>query len=240
MSAFAPGLTALSGVAKVRASTPWSGVCTASVWEPMKNVVMRFGVLSCSAMLLVACCKQSDKPCGETSAHQEPAVQKVMAKPEQAPVAVATESANATEKPTAEKLDGKVYGAGVLSSQTIKISDLYTNLAEYVGKRVRVEGPVVDVCSKRGCWFNMAADDGGRTLRFKVRDGVMVFPMSARGKYAVAEGVVRRIPLNLEQTRRVLAHEAEEKSQPFDPSTVTEPIVMVRLDGVGAVLRDKR
>ena len=86
----------------------------------------------------------------------------------------------------------------------------------------------------------MAADDGARTLRFKVRDGVMVFPMSARGKYAVAEGVVRRIPLNLEQTRRVLAHEAEEKSQPFDPSTVTEPIVMVRLDGVGAVLRDKR
>ena len=209
----------------------------------MKTVVLRFGVLSCGALMLVACSKQSDTPCGPTSVHQEPAVQMVMAKPEQAPVAKATETAKAaeaTDKPVAEKPEGKVYGAGVLSAQTIKISDLYTNLAEYVGKRVRVEGPVVDVCSKRGCWFNMAADDGGRTLRFKVRDGVMVFPMSARGKYAVAEGVVRRIPLNLEQTRRVLAHEAEEKSQPFDPSTVTEPIVMVRLDGVGAVLRDKR
>ena len=208
----------------------------------MKTMVLRFGVLVCGVLVTVACGKQTDSAAGGENLHQEPAVQKVMAEPEQAPVAATAtpEGAATAEQPAAEKLQGKVYGAGVLSSETIKISELYSNLAQYVGKRVRVEGPVVDVCPKRGCWFNMAADDGGRTLRFKVRDGVMVFPMSARGKYAVAEGVVRRIPLNLEQTRRVMAHEAEEKSQAFDPSTVTEPIVMVRLDGVGAVVRDKR
>ena len=68
----------------------------------------------------------------------------------------------------------------------------------------------------------------------------MVFPMSAKGQYAVAEGVVRKIPLNLAQSKRYMAHQVEEKGEPFDPNTVTEPLTLVRLDGVGAVLRDKK
>ena len=173
--------------------------------------------------------------------HQEPAVQKVMANPEQAPAAKPAAPATA-QAPAggALKLEGKQYGAGVSATESVSISDLHKRVDALVGKRVRVEGTVTDVCPMRGCWFNMASDEPGKTLRFKVRDGVMVFPMSAKGQYAVAEGVVRKIPLNLEQTKRVLAHEAEEKGEPFDPSTVTEAITLVRLDGVGAVLRDKR
>lgn len=200
-------------------------------------------------------CDEAKKPAAEATAaaakasvaqadkaeepHHEPAVGKVMAAPQEAPSAIPNAKA-AAQAPAAAKPDGKVYGAGVAATQTVKISDLHKRVDELVGKRVRVEGTVTDVCPMRGCWFNMASDEPGKTLRFKVRDGVMVFPMSARGQYAVAEGVVRKIPLNLEQTKRVLAHEAEEKGEPFDTSTVTEPITLVRLDGVGAVLRDKK
>jgi hypothetical protein len=86
----------------------------------------------------------------------------------------------------------------------------------------------------------MAGDKVGTQIRFKVRDGVMVFPMSAKGKYAVAEGLVRKIPLSLQQTKRYLAHQAEEKGESFDPSTVTSAITLIRLDGIGAVLREKK
>jgi len=135
---------------------------------------------------------------------------------------------------------GTVYGEGVESTLAVKVSELSDNIDEYVGKRVRVEGLVTDVCPKRGCWMRLKSDREYESLLFKVQDGVIVFPMSMKGKYAVADGVARKVELDLEQTRRHLAHKAEEKGEAFDPSTVTKPISYVRLDGVGALVRDKK
>ena len=83
----------------------------------------------------------------------------------------------------------------------------------------------------------MAGDEPNTSIRFKVKDGTMVFPLSAKGQTAVAEGVVRKIPLDLETSRKYMAHQAEEKGEPFDPDSVKEPVIIVRLDGTGAVLR---
>ncbi|MBP47587.1 MAG: hypothetical protein CMH53_06595 [Myxococcales bacterium] len=135
---------------------------------------------------------------------------------------------------------GKPYGKQLSALPSVAVSELLGSVEEYVGKRVRVEGIVTDVCPMRGCWFNMAGDKPGTQIRFKVRDGVMVFPMSAKGQYAVAEGVVRKIPLNLAQTKRYMAHQAEEKGDTFDPASVKEPMTLVRLDGVGAMIRDNK
>lgn len=134
---------------------------------------------------------------------------------------------------------GTVYGKGVECTLAVKVSELSDNIDRYVGKRVRVEGLVTGVCAKRGCWFELASDrEFAAPLLFKVQDGVMVFPLSMKGKYAVADGVVRKMELDLEQTRRYLAHKAQESGDSFDPATVTQPLTRVRLDGVGALVRD--
>jgi hypothetical protein len=136
-------------------------------------------------------------------------------------------------------LTGTVYGEGVECTLAVKVSELNDNIDKYVGQRVRVEGLVTDVCPKRGCWIKLASDREYESLLFKVQDGVIVFPMSLKGKYAVADGVARNVELDLEQTRRYLAHKAEEKGEAFDPATCTQPMTYVRLDGVGAVVRDR-
>ncbi|MCO4762072.1 MAG: DUF4920 domain-containing protein [Myxococcales bacterium] len=161
-----------------------------------------------------------------------PAAAAVGANPAAAPAATTGAGAAAVA--------GKVYGKGVSAIPTVQVSALLADVDGYAGKRVRVEGIVMDVCPMRGCWFKMAGDKPGSNLRFKVRDGVMVFPMSAKGQFAVAEGVVRKIPLNLAQTKRYMAHQAEEKGEKFDVASVTKPMTIIRLDGVGAVLRDKK
>ena len=61
---------------------------------------------------------------------------------------------------------------------------------KFAGKRVRVEGPIVDVCEDMGCWLAIGSDKEFQTLRFKVEDGVIVFPMSAKGLHATLEGVI--------------------------------------------------
>ena len=70
----------------------------------------------------------------------------------------------------------------------------------------------------------------------KVEDGVIVIPMEAKGKKAVAEGTLTKIELTLEQAIEHARHMAEEQKKPFDPKSVTGPTVTYQLNGTGAVI----
>lgn len=84
----------------------------------------------------------------------------------------------------------KKYGTPLTLKETTKVSDIYATPEKFAGKRVRVEGPIVDVCEDMGCWLAIGSDKEFQTLRFKVEDGVIVFPMSAKGLHATLEGVI--------------------------------------------------
>lgn len=149
-------------------------------------------------------------------------------------------NSEAPKKNEVRTLDGKVYGKAVTETKSVSISEILDNPKAYDGKMVRVEGMVTDVCPRRGCWINLAGDKPGKKLRFKVRDGVITFPVKEKGNYAVAQGVVRVKTLTLEQTRNYYAHIAEEKGEKFDKNSIKEARTIVRLDGHGAVIRDRK
>ncbi len=129
------------------------------------------------------------------------------------------------------------FGKGVTLKETTRISDLYATPDKFVGKEVRVEGTITDVCSKRGCWMQIASDKEFQTLRFKVEDGVIVIPMEAKGKKAVAQGKLAKSELTTEQALEQAKHFAEENGKPFDPKSVTGPQTVLTLHGTGAVIQ---
>lgn len=135
---------------------------------------------------------------------------------------------------------GQSFGAGVKLTETTPVATLLADPKAHVGKTVRVEGQVVDVCPKRGCWMDLAGDAPGQKVRFKVVDGEMVFPVDAKGKHAVVEGVVAVNELTLEETKEYVAYQQKEYGAEKDPASVTEPMVIVRIDGTGAQLRDRK
>lgn len=141
---------------------------------------------------------------------------------------------------TGATVEGKSYGAGVKLAATTPIADILKDPAAFQGKTVRVEGRIADVCPKRGCWMELAGENAGEKMRFKVEDGDMVFPMEAKGQYAVAEGVVAVNVLSIEDSKKFAEYQAKEYGKPYDPASITEPTRIVRLDGVGAVLRDQK
>lgn len=83
------------------------------------------------------------------------------------------------------------YGAGVTLKEATPIASVTSKPADYVGKTIRVDGVATAVCAHMGCWMAIApeGDSGGETVRLKVEDGVIVFPVSAKGKKVSAEGV---------------------------------------------------
>jgi len=161
----------------------------------------------------------------------------------EAPAPAATEPGPAAEAaapaaPAASKLDGEVYGAGVSLTESTPVSKLLADVDAYNGKTVRVEGLVTEVCEKRGCWMNIAGDEPFQNLRFKVQDGEITIPVSAKGKYAVAEGTISKVELSKEDALAMREHEAEEQGKPVDESAPL-PTFSVKLAGKGAVIRER-
>ena len=130
--------------------------------------------------------------------------------------------------------DTRTYGKGVHLSETTKVSDILENPDKYIGKPVKIEGMVLEVCSKRGCWVNVASDKPQQKIQIKVTDGEIVFPMEATGRNGVFEGVVDEVVMSKEQLIAYYEHLAEEKGQPFDPATVKEGSRYIRIVGLGA------
>lgn len=138
--------------------------------------------------------------------------------------------------PAAAVETGKTYGKGVSGTELIKVSELVAHADTYVGKIVRVEGVVVDVCAMRGCWMDLKSDGG--KVRIKVDDGVMVFPVDATGKEAIAEGVFTKIEMTPEEARKHAKHLAEEKGQAIDAANIQDaPTVLYQIAGTGAVIK---
>jgi hypothetical protein len=86
-------------------------------------------------------------------------------------------------------------GEGVTIAEPTPIKALLEKPADYVGKTVRIDGVATAVCEHMGCWMAVApeSDPKGATVRLKVEDGVIVFPVSAKGKKVSAEGVFEEI-----------------------------------------------
>lgn len=128
----------------------------------------------------------------------------------------------------------KDFGQGVTLSADTAISSIIDTPAEYVGKKVKVSGLVIDVCSTRGCWIYLAGDRDFEKIRIKVTDGEIVFPMEARGKVATVEGVVESMVLTREEVIKRRKHHAEEKGIAFDPASVNSGETVLRIRGLGA------
>lgn len=152
----------------------------------------------------------------------------------------ATVSSQTTPAAVAPAGKTQSFGAGVTVAELTSIEKILAEPAAFKGKTVRVEGMVVDVCPKRGCWFEMAGDGAGQKLRFKVTDGEMVFPLDSKGMYASAQGQVAVKDMTLEESKQYAEYQAKEYGKPYDPASITKPTQIVRIDGTGAVFRDKK
>ena len=89
----------------------------------------------------------------------------------------------------------ETFGEAPTVKDATPIAQLLAKPVDFQGKTVRVEGIVTGVCTMMGCWMGIASADApkGPSILIKVDDGVIVFPASARGRRATAQGVMQRV-----------------------------------------------
>ena len=130
---------------------------------------------------------------------------------------------------------GGSYGDGVSVEAATPIHEILADPDAWIGKTVRVEGGVLDVCPKAGCWMEIG--EAGESIQIKVDDGVIVFPTDAKGHVASAEGTVEAVEMTREKYVEWLEHLAEEKGEELDEDSLDlgdGPYRLIRIRGTGA------
>lgn len=132
----------------------------------------------------------------------------------------------------------KELGKKITLKEKTAISKILSNPEKFIGKKVLVEGTILAVCEKRGCWMELSSDKEFQKIKIKVKDGEIVFPLEASGKTALVEGEVYKISMTKEEAIKQAQHEAEEHKTKFDPSSVKGPVTLYQIKGLGAVIKD--
>jgi Domain of unknown function (DUF4920) len=148
------------------------------------------------------------------------------------------EQSKQTEKAAMEKENPVgTYGKGITLKEKTLLSTIMEAPEKYEGKQVLLAGTIVEVCPKRGCWVELSGDKEFEKIKVKVKDGEIVFPLSAKGSEALIEGTVEKLELTQKQAINYLAHQAEEKGTAFDSTSVLGPLNIWRIRGLGADIK---
>jgi hypothetical protein len=129
-------------------------------------------------------------------------------------------------------------GKPLTLAQPTPLAQIEAHPENYIGKVVQIRGRVSEVCQAMGCWMNIVDPVGERSMRIKVNDGEIVFPESAVGKLATAEGKLVKLDLTREEALERARHEAEEQGRKFDPSSIKKGATIYMIQGAGAIVRE--
>ena len=132
--------------------------------------------------------------------------------------------------------EAKKYGAELTLTEKTPISTILADAENYVGKKVLVEGTVVGVCAKRGCWISLSSDKEYEQIRIKVNDGEIVFPMEAKGKTATVEGEVYSVIVEGEACSGNCEGEHKEDAEHNCEKEKTKKKVYL-IKGLGAIIK---
>jgi hypothetical protein len=121
-------------------------------------------------------------------------------------------------------------GAGVTLAESTPIVDVVKNPEAFVGKTIRIDGTATAICAHMGCWMavSTSADTDAPTVRLKVEDGVIVFPVKAKGKLVSAQGVFERVEAKDAEAKEAASEHA--KHQPKASATY-------QLKATGAIIK---
>ena len=104
--------------------------------------------------------------------------------------------------------------------------------AKYADKAVTVEGVIVRSCKKEGCWMEMAAKEGEKSVRVTFGDHAFFIPLNAAGLQVKAQGVFKTKTLSKEHVDHLIKDDGAKFDNRNPDGTVTE----VSFDATGVEL----
>ena len=112
------------------------------------------------------------------------------------------------------------YGNALSDAPIYSVEDILSSPRNNIGNSILINGVISEVCPMRGCWIQVKDNNSQQSIRVKVTDGDIVFPLSSKGKNIIAEGEFSKLVLSEKQAKSWKAHLAAEKGIEIDTAQV--------------------
>jgi len=146
-----------------------------------------------------------------------------------------TEGTNEQNAPVTLKT-GETITRGVAfvkGTQKVSLDKVLASPDKYSGKTVAVEGVIVRSCKMEGCWMEMAAKEGGKSVRVTFGDHAFFIPLNAAGMKVRAQGTFKTKVL----TKEHVDHLINEDGAKFDNRNADGTVTEISFDATGVELK---
>ncbi|SER13399.1 DUF4920 domain-containing protein [Pedobacter rhizosphaerae] len=130
---------------------------------------------------------------------------------------------------------GQQFGEGVKAGNVKPAAKMESAMGDQQSVDMKIEGKVVDVCQKKGCWMTLEMPNG-EPMRVTFKDYAFFMPKDIAGKRVVLDGIAKRQTISVETLR----HYAEDaKKSPEEVAKITDPKKELAFEAKGVVILDK-
>lgn len=130
---------------------------------------------------------------------------------------------------------GVQYGKAITKDNAIGVQQLEANLSASPAYTGKIEGKVVEVCKKKGCFIRVLREGEGDPILVRFKDYGFFMPQDIIGKTVVLEGEAKLREISVEQQQHFAADagkDAQEIAQITEPKTdiniIADGVVVVR------------
>jgi len=132
-------------------------------------------------------------------------------------------------------LKGQKFGEEFVPNDVKPAGKMEAAMGESKSADMKIEGKVVDVCKKKGCWMTLEMPNGD-PMRVTFKDYAFFMPMDVVGKTVVLDGIAKKQTISVETLR----HYAEDaKKSPEEVAKITDPKKELAFEAKGVVILDK-
>lgn len=130
---------------------------------------------------------------------------------------------------------GQKFGENVTPGNVKPVAKMENAMGDKTTADMKIEGKVVDVCKKKGCWMTLEMPNG-EPMRVTFKDYAFFMPMDVVGKKVVLDGIAKKQTISVETLR----HYAEDaKKTPEEVAKITDPKKELAFEAKGVVILDK-
>jgi hypothetical protein len=130
---------------------------------------------------------------------------------------------------------GQKFGEEVKPGGVKPAAKMEAAMGDKKTAEMKIEGKVVDVCKKKGCWMTLEMPNGD-PMRVTFKDYAFFMPKDIVGKNVVLDGLAKKQTISVETLR----HYAEDaKKTPEEVAKITDPKKELAFEAKGVVILDK-
>lgn len=122
------------------------------------------------------------------------------------------------------------HGKKITEKGAIPATELAAKMGTKDKMTAKVEGTVLDVCPKKGCWMKVKTAEG-QTMRVMFKDYAFFVPKDITGKTVVIEGVAESTVTPVDDLRHY-AKDAGKSKEEIEKITEPEKAITFMADGV--------